>query len=96
MTTNPTESQPAPVESQEIPAIVEVRITVDHVYLPLAEPRIVGSDWAVTSNETSRIARGERLLVPGDLAKLLIKRSQAEILSSPLPSAAPGTGEAGL
>ena len=84
MTTNPIESQPTPADSQEIPAaIVEVVITVDHVYLPLAEPNIVGSDWAVTSNETSKIKKGQCLLVPGDLAKLLFKNKQADILSAP-------------
>ena len=84
MTTNPIDSQPTPAESQEIPAaIVEVVITVDHVYLPLAEPNIVGNDWAVTSNETSKIVKGQCLLVPDDLAKLLFKNKQADILSAP-------------
>jgi hypothetical protein len=61
-------------------SMAEVRITVDHVYLPLDENRNVRSDWAVTSVSTTRVSRGTQLQVPTDLALYLDKRKQAEIL----------------
>jgi hypothetical protein len=93
MTENPKESQPNPPESQEIPPTAEaaaaaepdaggeVLITVDHVYLPFDEAgKNVRTDWAVTSVSTTRVSRGTRLKVPTDLALLLHKQGQAEIL----------------
>ena len=71
-------------------------VTVDHVYLPLDEDGNGRTDWAVTSVSTTRVSKRERLQVPTDLAKHLSERDQAEILSAPLPSAALGTGKAGL
>ena len=59
----------------------EVVILVDHVYLPFDEAgKTVRLDWAVTSVETTRVSRGTRLRVPTDLALLLYKQKQAEIL----------------
>ena len=55
-------------------------VTVDHVYLPLDEDGNGRADWAVTSVETTRVSKRERLRVPADLAKHLSKRDQAEIL----------------
>jgi hypothetical protein len=95
MTENPKESQQNPPESQGIPptaeaaaaaaaepdAGAEVLITVDHVYLPFDEAgKNVRTDWAVTSVSTTRVSRGTRLQVPTDLALLLHKQGQAEIL----------------
>jgi hypothetical protein len=96
MTENPTESQRIPAESQGIPLMVEIVVTVDHVYLPLDEENNAVADWAVTSVSTTRVSRRARLQVPADLAKHLSERDQAEILSAPLPSAALGTGKAGI
>jgi hypothetical protein len=74
----------------------EVVIIVDHVYLPFDEAgKTVRLDWAVTSVSTSRVSRGTRLRVPTDLALLLDKQKQAEILPAPPPSAAPEAGKAG-
>jgi hypothetical protein len=74
----------------------EVVITVDHVYLPFDEAgKTVRLDWAVTSVSTSRVSRGTRLRVPTDLALLLDKQKQAEILPAPPPSPAPEAGKAG-
>jgi hypothetical protein len=62
-------------------SMAEVRITVDHVYLPLDETeKTVRIDWAVTSVSTTRVSRGTELQVPTDLALYLDKRKQAEIL----------------
>jgi len=55
-------------------------VTVDHVYLPLDENGNGRADWAVTSVETTRVSKRQRLQVPADLAKHLSKRDQAEIL----------------
>ena len=56
-------------------------ILVDHVYLPFDEGgKTVRADWAVTSIQTTRVSRGTQLRVPTDLALLLDKRKQAEIL----------------
>jgi hypothetical protein len=61
-------------------SMAEVRITVDHVYLPLDEDGNGRADWAVTTVETTRVSKRERLQVPADLAKHLSQRDQAEIL----------------
>ena len=75
----------------------EVKIIVDHVYLPFDKTgKNVRADWAVTSDSTTRVSRGTRLKVPTDLALHLSERDQAEILSAPLPPAAPETGKAGV
>jgi hypothetical protein len=106
MTTNPNESHQTPAESLQTPAEsqaippaadagAEVVITVDHVYLPFDEAgKKVRTDWAVTSVSTTRVSRRTRLWVPTDLALHLSERNQAEILSAPLPPAAPETGKA--
>jgi hypothetical protein len=60
--------------------LTRVVVTVDHVYLPLDEDGNGRTDWAVTSVETTRVSRRQRLQVPADLAKHLSKRDQAEIL----------------
>jgi hypothetical protein len=74
----------------------EVVITVDHVYLPFDEAgKTVRADWAVTSIQTTRVSRGTQLRVPTDLALLLDKQKQAEILPAPPPSAQPEAGKAG-
>ena len=87
MTTNPIEATPAPAEAETAPVaaaepstIVEVLITADHVYMPIAERGIVQIDWAATNIETTRISKGEHLLVPRELAKTLIENDQAVIL----------------
>jgi hypothetical protein len=80
MTENPKDSQQTPPESQAIPLMVEVAITVDHVYLPLDAEGNVVADWAVTSVSTTRVSRDARLHVPDDLAVVLKKRRQAEVL----------------
>jgi|HubBroStandDraft_6_1064221.scaffolds.fasta_scaffold636348_2 hypothetical protein len=64
-------------DSRDMAMIV---VTVDHVYLPLDEDGNGRADWAVTSVETTRVSKRERLQVPADLAKRLSKRDQAEIL----------------
>jgi hypothetical protein len=64
-------------EPVEMASIV---VTADHVYLPLDDAGKGRADWATTSEETSRIAKRARLMVPTDLAQLLSKRDQAEIL----------------
>lgn len=84
-----------PDEIQDVPAMAEIVITVDHVYLPLDEARNGRIDWAATSVETTRVARRTRLQVPVDLALVLSERDQAEILPAPPPPAAPGTDKAG-
>ena len=71
-------------------------ITADHVYLPLDAAGNGVADWAMTSVSTTKVSKRTRLQVPADLAKFLSDRDQAEILSAPLPSAALGTGKAGL
>ena len=60
--------------------VAMIVVTVDHVYLPLDEDGNGRADWAVTSVETTRVSKRERLQVPADLAKHLSKRDQAEIL----------------
>ena len=87
MTTNPNESQQTPPESQAIPAAAEpdlgaeVKIIVDHVYLPFDETgKNVRADWAVTSDSTTRVSQGTRVKVPTDLALLLDKQKQAVIV----------------
>ena len=55
-------------------------MTVDHVYLPLDEDGNGRADWAVTTVETTRVSKRERLQVPADLAKHLSQRDQVEIL----------------
>ena len=67
----------ATVDGREMAAVV---VTVDHVYLPLDEDGNGRADWAVTSVETTRVSKRERLQVPADLAKHLSERDQAEIL----------------
>jgi len=57
-----------------------VVVTVDHVYLPLDDDGNGRADWTVTSVETTRVSKRERLRVPADLAKHLSDRDQAEIL----------------
>jgi hypothetical protein len=75
---------------------VMIVVTVDHVYLPLDDDGNGRADWATTSEQTAKVSKRERLQVPADLAKRLSERDQAEILSAPLPSAALGTGKAGV
>jgi hypothetical protein len=89
MTTNANETPNVPLSS-------EIVITVDHVYLPLDDKGNVRIDWAATSVSTTKVLKRTRLKVPDDLALFLSKRDQAEILAAPIPSAAPGTGKAGL
>jgi hypothetical protein len=60
--------------------MARVVVTVDHVYLPLDEDGNGRADWAVTTVETTRVSKRERLQVPADLAKHLSQRDQAEIL----------------
>ena len=68
-------------EAAELYRRGEVVIIVDHVYLPFDEAgKNVRTDWAVTSVSTTRVSRGTRLQVPTDLALLLHKQGQAEIL----------------
>jgi hypothetical protein len=64
-------------DSREMAMVV---VTVDHVYLPLDEDGKGRTDWTVTSVETTRVSKRERLQVPADLAKHLSDRDQAEIL----------------
>jgi hypothetical protein len=61
-------------------AMTMIVVTVDHVYLPLDEDGNGRADWAVTSVETTRVSKRQRLQVPADLAKHLSNRDQAEIL----------------
>jgi|ERR1700722_4327055 hypothetical protein len=89
----PTESQeipPAAAETAAEPASAaatepqpdpgaEVEITVDHTYLPLDKDGNGRTDWAVTSDSTSRVSRGTRLRVPTDLALHLAEIKQAVI-----------------
>ena len=75
---------------------VMIVVTVDHVYLPLDDDGNGRADWATTSEQTAKVSKRERLQVPADLAKRLSERDQAEILSAPLPPAAPETGKAGV
>lgn len=77
------------------PSDVNIVVTVNHVYLPLDEHGNGRADWA-DAQVTTRIDKRARLKVPADLAKFLSDRDQVEILSAPLPSAALGTGKAGL
>jgi hypothetical protein len=106
---NPTESQGIPAttapETDTAAAVTaepqpdagaEVVIIVDHVYLPFDEAgKTVRLDWAVTSIQTTRVSRGTQLRVPTDLALLLDKQKQAEILPAPPPPAQPEAGKAG-
>jgi hypothetical protein len=98
MTDNSTTDKPT--ESPNVSPMSEIVITVDHVYLPLDESGDGRTDWAVTSVSTTRVSKRTRLWVPDDLALLLSKQEQAEILpapppSAPLPSAPLGTGGTG-
>jgi hypothetical protein len=61
-----------------------VVVTVNHVYLPLDDDGNGRTDWAMTSIETTKVSKRERLQVPADLAKHLSDRDQVEILSAPL------------
>jgi hypothetical protein len=95
MDTNPSESQPAPPESQDVPtppagpAMSEVIIMDDHIYLPVDAKGDVIPDWAVTAIPTTKVLRGKRLWMPDDLALELTKdRRRVEILSTP-PKAEP-------
>jgi len=87
MTTNPSESQAAPAESQANPtpptgpAMSEVIVMDDHIYLPLDADRNVIPDWAVSGIATEKVMRGTRLRMPDDLALLLNEhRKRVEIL----------------
>jgi len=60
--------------------MARVVVTADHIYLPLDEDGNGRADWAVTSVETTRVSKRERLQVPADLARHLSKRDQVEIL----------------
>ena len=85
METNPSESQTAPAESQATPpvgpAMSEVIVMDDHIYLPLDADRNVIPDWAVTGIATEKVVRGTRLRMPDDLALLLNEqRKRVEIL----------------
>jgi hypothetical protein len=85
MTENPTPTPaPEPTESPTVPLVSEVVITVDHVYLPFDRDGNVCTDWAATSVSTTKVLKRTRLKVPDDLALLLSKQNQAEILSAPL------------
>jgi hypothetical protein len=59
------------------PEMKTVVITVDHVYLPLDADGNGRSPWQDVE-ETTKVARRTRLLVPADLAKHLSERDQAE------------------
>lgn len=65
---------------QDAPAMAEIVITVDHVYLPLDAKRNVAAGWAAGNVSTSKVLRGARLKVPDDLALFLVERKQAEIV----------------
>ena len=81
MTENPTPTPaPEPTESPTVPLVSEVVITVDHVYLPFDADGNVCTDWAATSVSTTKVLKRTRLVVPDDLALLLSKQNQAEIL----------------
>ncbi len=58
-------------------------ITADHVYLPLDEEGNGRAEWRDVE-ETTKVGKRARLQVPADLALLLSKQDQAEILSAPL------------
>ena len=70
---------PTVVNTRDLP-MPTVVITAPHVYLPLDEAGNGREDWAVTAEETTKVERRARLRVPGDLAKFLSERDQAEIL----------------
>ena len=87
MTTNPSESQTAPAESQADPvlpvgpAMSEVIVMDDHIYLPLDGERNVIPDWAVSGIATEKVMRGTRLRMPDELALQLNEhRKRVEIL----------------
>ena len=88
MTANPSESQTAPADSQANPpdapagpAMSEVIVMDDHIYLPLDADRNVIPDWAVSGIATEKVMRGTRLRMPDDLALLLNEhRKRVEIL----------------
>ena len=64
-------------DSRDMAMIV---VTVDHVYLPLDEDGNGRADWAVTSDATTRVARGTRLRVPTDLALHLVETRKQAVL----------------
>jgi hypothetical protein len=94
MTTTPSESQAGPAESQANPpdaqanqtppagpAMSEVIVMDDHIYLPLDAAGDVLPDWAVTGIATEKVMRGTRLRMPDDLALQLNEhRKRVEIL----------------
>ena len=67
-------------EAPKVLPISEVVITVDHVYLPIDATGNVPTDWAVTNVSTTKVLKRARLKVPDDLALLLSKQNQAEIV----------------
>ena len=69
----------AATEPQPDPG-AEIEITVDHTYLPLDKDGNGRADWAVTSDATTRVARGTRLKVPTDLALHLVETRKQAVL----------------
>lgn len=71
-----------PDPEPEAPAVelVQVVITCPHTYLPLDAIGNGRLDWATTSDETTKVVKRTRLMVPKDLAAALSAADQAEIL----------------
>lgn len=68
-------------DSSTTPAMASILVTVDHVYLPVAETADGNFEWTVSNVSTVRVPRGARLDVPVDFALFLADRKQAEVLS---------------
>jgi len=78
--TAPETQSETQAEAPKVPPIAEVVITVDHVYLPIDATGNVPIDWAVSNVSTSKVLKRTRLQVPDELALLLHKQDQAEIV----------------
>ena len=63
-------------EPAEMKSIV---VTADHVYLPLDDSGNGRPEWQDVE-ETTKVVKRTRLMVPADLAEHLSERDQAEIL----------------
>lgn len=68
-------------DSNTTPAMASILVTVDHVYLPVAETADGNLEWTVSNVSTVRVPRGARLDVPVDIALFLADRQQADVLS---------------
>ena len=71
-----------PDPEPEAPAVdmVQVVITAGHTYLLLDEQGNGRADWASSSDETTKVVKRTRLMVPTDLAAALSAADQAEIV----------------